>query len=306
MTPRFLIYLLAVILCVLWALWHFNKSTQPKQLSTQAETTSLIPNTNEENRLQWSNQTVSSPAEVPTAIASSNSQSRVDQIKADLERKNAPIDFYGQIIDQDSNALSGVKMHIYVRHWELTSSSFTKPVYLDAESDSSGRFEIGGITGDGFSLESIQKDGYDAEPGQRSFGPAGSSYESSVIFKMWSTNIHEALITGNKSFEIIPDGRPYYINLTDSTIAESGTGGLKVWIQYTNQIKDSQLYDWSAGIDVINGGLQDAADSPMWTAPTSGYVPSYVNTGQIKGYQRGDTEERHFYLQLKNGQEYGK
>ena len=122
---------------------------------------------------------------------------------------------------------------------------------------------------------------------------------------MWPTNIHEKLVTGKYAFKIVPDGRAYYINLADGTISVSGTGDLKVWIQYTNHVIPNQVYNWSAGIDVISGGLQKATDPAMWMAPASGYVPSYINAGQIKGYQTGDTEERRFYLRLKNGQEYG-
>jgi len=122
---------------------------------------------------------------------------------------------------------------------------------------------------------------------------------------MWSTNIHEQLITGNKSFEIVPDGRPYFINLADDTISESEGGELKVWIQYTNQPVRGQIYDWSAEIDVINGGLLESDSYSMFSAPADGYVPSFVWKNQIKGGQRGSIGERRFYLKLKDGQEFG-
>ena len=69
---------------------------------------------------------------------------------------------------------------------------------------------------------SLIKDGYESEPGQYSCRAGDGNFENPVIFKMWSTNIHEKLIGGGKSFEIVPDGRPYFINLTDDTISESG------------------------------------------------------------------------------------
>ncbi len=144
------------------------------------------------------------------------------------------------------------------------------------------------------------------EPGPRSFGAEGGSYDNPVIFKMWSDSIHEKLITGDKAFSIVPDGRPYFINLTDDTISESGPGDLTVWVQYTNQIVRGQLYDWSAGIEVINGGLlEEPLGTAMYEAPTDGYVPSFKLKQQIKGGQSGEIGERQFYLQLKSGQEYG-
>ena len=141
---------------------------------------------------------------------------------------------------------------------------------------------------------------------QLSFGASSGSVEQPVVFKMWSNKIHEKLISGGKSFEIVPDGRAYFINLTDDTISESAEGDLKVWIQCSNQPVRGQLYDWSAGIEVINGGLlEESLGSAMYEAPTEGYVPSFQLSGQIKGGQRGDIGERQFYLKLKNEQEYG-
>jgi len=40
---------------------------------------------------------------------------------------------------------------------------------------------------------------------------------------MWSTNVHEQLITGGKSFHIEPDGRPYVIDLAKGTLPNQAT-----------------------------------------------------------------------------------
>jgi hypothetical protein len=224
---------------------------------------------------------------------------------------NVRVRFYGKVVDQSNNPLPDVKICATVRHWHepdiLAFAYGAKEIRITAKTDKSGRFKLHGASGDGFDLEYIQKGGYELEPGQRSFGAVEGSIESPVIFKMWSTNIHEKLITGRKSFQIVPDGRPYFINLADDTISESSGGDLKVWIQYTNQIVRGQLYDWSAGIEIINGGLlEESLGTAMYEAPADGYVPSFQLSGQIKGGQRGDIGERHFYLKLKNGQEYGR
>jgi len=273
----------------------------------QATNHSLVAKTNiSSNNTDYTQVLSSMPKQQIVEITNIRTPERFQKY---IESKNSPIEFYGKVIDQDSNALSGAKVGIGIRQWYVPIPAVLDErgrfVHLDQTSDANGRFEFHGVTGDGFGVV-ITKDGYELEPNRYGFGPTAGSYENPVIFKMWSTNIHEQLITGGKSFQIVPDGRPYFISLTDDTISESGTGDLKVWIQYTNQPVRGQLYDWSSEITVINGGLLEMPlGLAMYEAPTGGYVPSFQFQGQIKGGQRGDIGERHFYVMLKNGHEYG-
>jgi hypothetical protein len=243
----------------------------------------------------------------PSAVTSMGT---AEVTKKFVEGKNVPVEFYGLVIDQNSNALAGVDVKVTVQQLTTLNPAAAelgaKEVPFERITGPDGRFEINGLKGESVDLASIQKDGYEVEPTKRGFGSSSGSFDQPVVFKMWRTNIHEQLITGEKSFRIVPDGRSYFINLTDDTISESFGGDLKVWIQYTNQPVRGQLYDWTAGINVVNGGLlEESLGSAMYEAPTDGYVPSFQLSGQIKGGQRGDIGERQFYLKLKNGQEYG-
>jgi hypothetical protein len=247
-------------------------------------------------------------AELPAV----NKAKALDLTKQFIEKRNAPIEFYGRVIDQDSNALSGVHIQSSIEQlivadpvqFEMGIGSKKIPIERTTRAD--GRFEIYGVSGDGFGVL-LFKDGYEAESEKNGFGGGTSgSFENPIIFKMWNTNIHEQLITGGKSFNIVPDGRPYFINLTDDTISESSGGDLKVWIQYTNQVVRGQLYDWSCEIGAVNGGLlEQPLGTAMYQAPADGYIPLFQLQQQIKGGQRGHIGERQFYLKLKNGLEYG-
>jgi hypothetical protein len=262
---------------------------------------------------------VSSQPPVSTLPENPKVESEQEKTERLVREANAPyetpIRFYGRVIDQDSNSLAGVKINssVYHEHLFMPTASGDSQVSNDLihpqrETDSDGRFEITGEKGRNVTIESVLKDGYEVEPDccPQTFGASGGAFENPVIFKMWSTNIHEQLITSSKSFQIVPDGKAYFINLTDDTISQSGEGDLKVWIQYTNQPVRGQLYDWSAEIDVVNGGLlEESLGSSMFEAPTDGYVPSFVWKSQIKGGQRGNIGDRQFYLLLKNGGEYG-
>lgn len=249
-----------------------------------------------------------SPSVVQTNLQSPGER-RVEMLQQALERKDVPVVFYGQVIDQDSNALPGVEIRVYIRHWKLTKNALTAPVYLTEETGNGGRFEVSGETGDALGIESIRKGGYEAEPGPRSFGAVSGSFENPVIFKMWNNSIHAKLITGNKAFPIVPDGRPYVIDLTKDTIAESGAGDLKVWVRRPAQITYGQRYDWSCGVDVINGGLLQETDASasMYEAPVGGYTPSfgYGEKAGVNGWSDSMGAKR-FYIRLNDGPEYGR
>ena len=236
-----------------------------------------------------------------------------------MEKNNQSRDFYGKVIDQDGNPLANVSVIGELVLNNKTYGSVELQKY-NTTTDSGGLFEFTGLHGAGLGI-TISKPGYENEWKNDAYeNPSGgqSSPSDRAIYRMWSTNIHEQLITGNKSFKIVPDGRPYFIDLTTGSISESGTGDLKVWIQYTNQPVRGQLYDWSAGIEVIKGGLSEMPQAainsgfleepsiPMYSAPENGYTPSFQLQQQIKGGQSGEIGNRYFYLLLNDGKEYGK
>lgn len=233
-----------------------------------------------------------------------------------LEHNKQSQDFYGKVIDQDGTPIPNVAVNANLTLNDGTYGGFNVKKY-SALTDENGLFEFTSIHGAGLGV-TISKPGYENEWRNDIYSGDRSNPINRAIYRMWSTNIHEQLITGNKSFEMLPDGKPHFINLTDGTISEQEGGDLKVWIQYTNQVVRGQLYDWSAGIVVINGGLwevpqtamnsgfSDEPSIPMYVAPTDGYVPSFGHKGQIKGGQSGEIGSRYFYLLLNNGKIYGR
>jgi hypothetical protein len=255
------------------------------------------------------------PSINPSLIASSDAQ-KLNAVQQYNERRNAPIEFYGQVIDQDSNFMAGVRIKLSIPQSQMFAPTpsgdypiSNNLVQLGKETGADGRFEITSENGSGVEIQSIQKSGYVPENGlPHSFGAAIGNLESPVIFKMWSTNIHEQLISGDKKFQIVPDRRVYFFNFTSGTISESDDGDLKVWINYTNPPVRGQLSDWSAEIDVINGGLLEETDAnaAMYLAPSEGYLSTFHLEQQIKSGQSGEIGSRRFYFKLEKGQKYGR
>jgi hypothetical protein len=313
MRPRFLIFISIVILATFavlfwWRLVQSRVNVEQRQMIVQFTNEAAAADVSVAN--QGTTGVAPSTTSSPTVPRPSAANKIGTLIMRFVEGNNVPIELYGQVIDQDSNRLAGVDVKFRVQQLTAPSPASmelgAKEVPFERITGPDGRFEIKGVKGESLDLESIHKDGYEVEPTKRGFGPSEGSLENPVIFKMWDTNIHEQLITGQQKFQIVPDGRSYVIDLAKGTIAESGQGDLKVWIQYTNQVVRGQPYDWSATIEVMNGGLfEQHLGSAMYEAPADGYVPSFQLQQQIKGGQSGEIGERLFYLQLKNGQEYG-
>ena len=311
MRLRFWIYVSVCVLVVMVVLFRFRPH-RPQADSEMKEPPAQSVNPVPESGGP-ATQATRAPIEAsppPVSISPSTNhgspQIRVDQLRQALSDQNVPIDFYGRVIDQASNALAGVKLKVYIRHWELMPDAMSNPVRMEKDTDADGRFEIHGVTGDALDIESIQRAGYELEPTQRSFGPSSGAWETPVDFKMWSTNVHEPLITGNKSFHIVPDGRRYAIDLSKGTIAESGSGDLNVCVKYTAEVTIGKSYDWSCEVDVPNGGLLEEVNlnSSMYSAPADGYTPTFHFQQQIKGGQRGSTGKKRFYVIMNQRQEF--
>lgn len=323
MKTKLKIILLGVIFLAVLISFFYHREKEPKPA-----TATQISNANatfEQNTLlstvdqqQTNVNTEPSAAAAALQPSQNNSVTPQNKFRALVENKNTLINFWGLVVDQDGNPLEGVKINGNTRTWYVTDtlgfdSRFPK---VSATSDAKGKFEILNASGDDLTLK-MEKSGYQLEPNAKlGFGYHTSERfsanpNSPIVFKMWNTNIHEQLITGEKRFHIVPDGRPYTIDLIKGTIAESGEGNLKVWIKYQTNVTGSQLYDWSSEIDATNGGLlqETNAYSSMYSAPVEGYIPTFQypsHPQQIKVGQRGSTRPLRFYVKLRNGQEYGR
>lgn len=319
MRTRFVAYAVVVALVILTIIFGkrpsqrsvITESTPSEQTTSNASVTSpATSNSTTQGIPNASSHATSGPIAIPSLTASRPSPQKA--LENVVEGKNVPVEFYGRVIDQDGNPLSSVDVKVVVVQLTIPDARIVdisaRNIPVEQITDTDGRFKINGMQGASFDLESLEKDGYEAEPAKRSRGPTGGTFDQPVIFKMWKANAHEQLITGEKKYQIVPDGRSYFIDLSTGIISETGGGDLKVWIKYPSQVTKGQLYDWSSEVNVLSGGLleEDDLNATMFLAPADGYKPSFQVRQQIKGGQYGLTGEKRFYVILKNGQEYGR
>ena len=316
MRPKFLLFAAFVIALVLvWLSVRQQKQSNILLKSTiqNSQSASVMPVSNAPAASQKKNGIFQTNVAVSTnqAIVVYD-RKKTNEIRQYMESQNKPIDFYGQVIDQDGNPLAGVSIKGEALRVKVVVPAAwgdkDEIIPIAKETDAAGRFEIQGITGRAVELESIQKSGYEAEPVKRAWKSTEGTLESPVIFRMWSANIHEQLITGEKRFRIAPDGRTYAIDLTKGTIDESGDGDLRVWVKRPDPIVFGQRYDWACELDVANGGLLQETDSfsSMFSAPVEGYLPSFRFDQKVGSGWGDSTGSKRFYLMLKNGQAYGR
>jgi hypothetical protein len=301
---------LAVLL--IWLATH--KAHGPNQISEAQALITNAPVVENTMRQSVAVEQSNSTANIVTPVASEQEPTteaeKNAKVRKMLEAQNKPIELWGKVVDQDDVPLSDVTVETEINHFVWPPEQYPNGVSTKQEmtTDAGGQFHVSDSSATGIHVM-LQKAGYEQESrnGYGSNGQNGSQ-ENPAILKMWSTNIHEQLITGGNKFHIVPDGRSYVIDLTKGTIAESGDGDLKVWVKRPEQITYGKRYDWSCEMDAINGGILQESDdsSSMYSAPTDGYAPSFQFEQKIGSGWGDTTGEKRFYVRLNNGQEYGR
>lgn len=236
---------------------------------------------------------------------------RDERMRLSNEADNPPVAFFGEIVDQDSNALQSVAVDIEVteEYVDPYPQVRTKTIPLQRQTGADGRFEVSGagLKGKYVVIKALTKAGYEQEfsGGCGIFGPQGTSFENPAVLKLWSTNMHEPLISGEKSFGLVPDGRHYAIDFKNSTITEGEAGDLVVWTKLPQTVVRGERYAWSCEVSVPSGGLLENENQAMFMAPESGYTNPFAFQEQEDSNGRGCLENKRFYIQLSNGM-YGR
>jgi hypothetical protein len=302
-------HILLILVCLILAvsfLWHHrNPQASSGEPLSQNHTKIQSAVTNISTAQSASNVVKQTASIVPSPT------NRVEMLKRALESKNVPIDFYGRVVDQDSNSLSDVKIKVSVRHWQMTASDLSRTIPIERRTDVNGRFKIDGATGDAFDIEYVQKAGYEIEPTKNSFGSSAGSFENPVVFKMWRSDIKEPLVAGAKFFKLVSDGQNYIIDFIKGEIfleSRGAEGDLSVWINKTEP-KVGQKYDWSFSIQADSGGLYEESNpySAMYLAPDGNYTNTFNGSFFASDQHWGNAiAGKRFYINTRNGKMYGR
>jgi hypothetical protein len=238
------------------------------------------------------------------------------QMKEIVETKNVPIDFWGRIIDQYEKPIAGVRIVMRVRHWELLPAAgptSTSP-RVELLSDSDGRFEWHGQTGDTLSIEAVEKADYKLSPRARngfSYGPSPEPFtpdpSQPVVIRMWRLGPGEPTVSNRGFFGFVPDGRLYTLDLIKNQKHEnpSGDGDLTVRISRPSEIKPRDRYSWDLELAAIEGGIAEATDEFLYQAPETGYESKLRIKMDPADPNWTSVLRRQFYFRSRSGRVYG-
>jgi hypothetical protein len=221
------------------------------------------------------------------------------------------IEFYGRIVDQDGAGVPGAVVRAQIVGDDRSLHQFVKGLTLETDPD--GSYSVRGEQGTELIINDLRKDGYLPRAiGQFVFD---SSYPHPhrpdpghpVVTTLWRRGPTEKLLRGDKFFAIPHDGSPTAIDLEIGKRLDAPQPGcLLVTLKRPEQLGHNVPYDWSFSLRLIDGGLLETQDDPMYKAPDSGYTNDYQcapswnelisgNGGQIR---------RRFYLKGPGGSFY--
>jgi hypothetical protein len=199
-------------------------------------------------------------------------------IQAGLMAENKqPLDFYGKVVDQNGNPVTGAKVQGNVG-LNVSFVESRDEIHF-TETDSEGRFKFLGLHGMGLGIWP-QKQGYDYNLKLPSRRPADYHLDPNnpVVFTMWKLKGPEPMKHAEFRTRILCDGATAVFDLTNGK--RNPNGNLRITL-LRNPLKvrrGKDHFDWSFKIEILGGGLLSESDSyPNW-APENGYRSAFVKT----------------------------
>ena len=217
-------------------------------------------------------------------------QRAIDSIPPWIAAYQKPIEFYGKVVDQHGDAVSGASVTIS----PFNNSDDESKSRLDLTSDTDGRFHVVGIKGAKTAVW-VRKTGYltrtDLTPSKPTStrlvesaldDPNGERLKDPgkpVLFTLHKLGPMEPLVYVKKHRCRLPvDGTPKHIALD----SEKGQGPHRIEFKFTTEWakfpKDSDalfgMFDWKLEMRIPGGGFAKSKSDYLFEAPAEGYEES--------------------------------
>lgn len=234
---------------------------------------------------------------------------RRQEIEKGLHEWRTPIEFYGLVVDDNTNAVEGVQVQ-----FECNDLSSTGTSTYHTESDTNGLFSIKNISGKLLAVK-VRKEGYYSYlPHGAFFNYAGENENfvpdpaNAVVFRLKKKGVAESLIHVPEfglrrmvDFLLTGDGKPVEISLIDGKTKPEGQGDFRVEYWAEPPQAGSRKFSWRSRVSIPNGGLQPTSDELPFLAPESGYVPADEYVADPESGAWNDEFQKSFFVRLRDG-----
>jgi hypothetical protein len=299
------------LVVLFWSLFR-GKHEQARETPAQPEEAPAMENAS--SRPEAEPPAASSP--VPRASASSasvpNQPAQQDATKAyeqaALAEWQTPIEFYGKVVDENTNAVAGANVRFSWTDITNENASTARTI-----SDETGLFSLRGKHGRSLTVWVNKAGYYAAQGGQKTFLYTLASEKfapdstSPVIFFLKKKGQLEALRVVNRSYKIPRDGTPVRIDLETGKSVTGDSGGdltVRCWTEDAGK-RRGEKYDWRCQVDIPGGGLVISDRELDFVAPENGYVASTEITMPADRPDWKNDVDLKFFYRLRDGR-YGR
>ena len=239
-----------------------------------------------------------------------------EQLQEIMSNGNRPISFFGKIIDQDGNPIPDVKVTFTIRYIKEVGPIGIGDTfkYPSVKTGADGRFALTDEKGSLLVIKSFEKAGYEPSPKAfdgtywywRDKDPYQPDADNPKLFYMWKKAGAETLVRKGIGHAIRYDGSPTTFDLLTGKVASNGD--LRVTLIRTPQqiIYGQRNYEWTATIEVPEGGLLLSTAEQMYLAPSDGYEKKVTIHMNADDPQWTNTQNAALYLKLRGGKYYGR
>jgi hypothetical protein len=311
-TYRLLFTALAILLVGILG-WHFFVATASRP--TQSVVAAPSPSSAAKSTLPGGVATPTARLALPPGwqvmsvdekIASSVGQARVQQFQQMANGENSrPLDFYGQVIDQNGEPVVGAKVLGRILLILGFDRSGGESHY--AETDVHGRFQFTGIHGASLTI-TPQKSGYEYDSRLPTNWSPDYKPDSShpMVFTLWKLHGAEPMLHADVDRRLPYDEQSATFgasfDLSTGKITRAGELHITL-IQNPVVVKRGRdRFDWKIVLTVPGGGLIEATDLYKNLAPESGYQETYSFAQGKDNPQWASQFVKYFYVHTAKGQ----
>jgi hypothetical protein len=224
-----------------------------------------------------------------------------------------PIAFYGTVVDQNGDAIEGVKVTASIQaaryfmdeHWE---QFFTN-------TNSKGQFQFLRLQGQDLGIF-LEKKGYEFKSSSQRYAYSALTPErerhrpdpsAPVVFRMWRLKGAEPLAHVEVDRVGVPvNGAPTSFDImTGKRMPSGGDVILKVERQ-PEHIQRGHRFDWRAIIEVPDGGIAELNDAYPNEAPANGYEAQFAIEMPATSKEWQSSVTRSFYVKARGGGIYAR